>query len=408
MDIRIIRSEIDGEVKAPPSKSYTHRAIIAGSLSKKAKIVDPLFSDDTISTINACRNGGAFFIRKGNKIEVGGFSASSGYINVENSGTTLRFFLSLSSLSPYTTLLDGDSSIRKRPNTELCLTLIKLGAIIKGGRNYTAPLKVKGVIRGGEVELNAKSSQFLSSLLFALPLVDEESCIKVTSIKSKPYVDITLHVLEESGIEIKKEDNNFYIYPSQYNLRYFLIPPDFSSMSYLISAGILAGKVLISNVFDSRQGDKIFIDIVREMGGDIKWKGNKIIAQKSELFGIEFDATNTPDLVPTIAILGAVARGETKIYNAEHLRIKESDRIKSICINLRRLGIKVEEREDGMIIRGGNVKGGIIDSFNDHRIAMAFSLLGLISDVIIRNAECVSVSFPNFFNILRRLGAVIV
>ncbi len=408
MDVVIGRSEIDGKAVPPPSKSYTHRAFIASSLSKKSKVYNALLSEDTIATLRCCKIMGARFYRKERFEFFGCQRINSGYYYVANSGTTLRLFMGLLSLSSDFSVLDGDESIRRRPNLELVRALKKLGAKIRGFGDYSAPLVVHGFLRGGEVEIKAISSQFVSSLLFSLPLAKFDSVVNVVNVKSRPYIDVTLHVLEESGIKIDCEDNVFYIEGNQeYDLREFKIPSDFSSASYLISAGILAGRVVIEGLYESRQGDKVIVDIVREMGGKVEWNKEKgiLIAEKSDLEGIEVDARDIPDLVPTIAVLGAVAKGKTVIYNAEHLRYKETDRIETTYRNLKALGVEVKKRRDGLEVKGGNVKGGVVDSYGDHRIAMAFSILGLVSDVVVRNAEVVSVSFPNFFDVLKELGA---
>jgi len=415
MDIVISKSEIFGEARAPPSKSYTHRAFISAALSKKAVVVNPLISDDTIATLNACKKIGAKYVRKGNCFEFRGVSEIEGgcYFNFENSGTTLRIFTGLLSLSPLKSTLDGDKSLRTRPNKELVLALKKLGAKADGDELFRAPFSVQGVIKGGNVEIKAPSSQFITSLLYTLPLAKFDSCIKILSTKSRPYIEVTLEVLENSGINILKEKDAFVIPAGQeYKLRRFEVPADFSSASYLIAAGILAGEVKIRNILDSRQGDKKIVEICREMGAEIDWnkKDGVITARKSELCGISFDASDTPDLVPTIAILSAVAKGETEIYNAEHLRIKEIDRIRGIAVNLRSLGVEVDERKDGLRIMGKENKyfKGTVDSFGDHRIALAFSLLGLLGEVRVRNAEVVSVSYPDFFETLKKLGAKVI
>lgn len=408
----IFKSEVDGEVTPPPSKSYTHRAFIASSLSRHSKVYNPLIAEDTVATLRCCKKIGALFFRKDYFEFFGCEEIKSGYFFVSNSGTTLRIFMGLLSLSKDDrySILDGDESIRKRPNLELAVALRKLGADVRGFRNYSAPIWIRGVLRGGYVEMKAISSQFVSSLLFSLPLTDYDSIIKILDVKSKPYIDITLHVLEESGIRINKEDMTFYIEGGQnYKLKRFDVPSDFSSASYLISAGVLAGRVILRGVYDSRQGDRAIVDIIREMGGNVRWDREKgiLIAEKSELEGVEVDARDIPDLVPTIAVLGAVAKGKTIIYNAEHLRFKETNRIETVYRNLRALDVEVEKREDGLIVRGGKVEGGIADSFGDHRIALAFSTLGLIADkgVIVKNAEVVSVSYPGFYDVLRSLGA---
>ncbi len=405
MNIRIRKSEVRGKIRAPPSKSYTHRAFFAAALSKKSIIGSALISEDTLATLNSCKKLGSTFIKKGNKFYfLGTDRIAPGYYYAANSGTTLRILMGLLCLSCEESILDGDSSLRQRPNKELAKALIDLGGKITGTNEYKAPLKIKGIIRGGEIEIDAISSQFVTSLLFSLPLAERKSVVRVRNIKSRPYIDVTLHVLEESGVKIERDANEFHISPSEFNLRAFEIPPDFSSMSYLIAAGLLGGKVEIENAIDSKQGDKKFVEIAKSMGGKVVWKGNRIIAEKSELEGIEFDAADTPDLVPTIAILAAKARGFTKIYNAEHLRFKEIDRLRGLALNLKSLGVYVKETEDGLIIRGGEIKRGIVHSFGDHRMAMAFSLLGIVNEITVKDAEVVSVSYPKFFEDLRKIN----
>lgn len=415
MDVIIKKSEINGVAYPPSSKSYTHRAILSASLSPNATVYNPLISDDTLATLNCCIKIGASIIKIHKDFKIYGCQEIEGgkYFYAANSGTTMRLFIGILSLSksPKYSVLDGDESLKRRPNYELVLALNKLGANIKGFSKFEPPIWIRGIVKGGEVEIEAKSSQFVSSLLFTLPLADGDSIVRISNLKSKPYVDITLHVLEESGIDVEVDNKNtFYVKGGQsYRLRSFKVPADFTSASYLIAAGILAGKVKILNMFDSKQGDKKIVEIVKEMGGKIRWDKNSgvILAEKSELEGVEVDAKDIPDLVPTISILAAVAKGKTVIYNAEHLKIKEIDRIEGIYLNLKKLGINVKKRDDGLEIVGGKIEGGLVESFGDHRMALAFSLLGLIAEkgITVRNAEVVSVSYPGYFDMLKRLGA---
>jgi len=415
VDVIIKKSEINGVAYPPSSKSYTHRAILSASLSPNATVHNPLISDDTLATLNCCIKIGASIIKIHKDFKIYGCQEIEGgkYFYAANSGTTMRLFIGILSLSksPKYSVLDGDESLKRRPNYELVLALNKLGANIKGFSKFEPPIWIRGIVKGGEVEIEAKSSQFVSSLLFTLPLADGDSIVRISNLKSKPYVDITLHVLEESGIDVEVDNKNtFYVKGGQsYRLRSFKVPADFTSASYLIAAGILAGKVKILNMFDSKQGDKKIVEIVKEMGGKIRWDKNSgvILAEKSELEGVEVDAKDIPDLVPTISILAAVAKGKTVIYNAEHLKIKEIDRIEGIYLNLKKLGINVKKRDDGLEIVGGKIEGGLVESFGDHRMALAFSLLGLIAEkgITVRNAEVVSVSYPGYFDMLKRLGA---
>ncbi len=415
MEVVIRKSEIGGVANPPPSKSYTHRAFIAASLSPHSKLENPLLSADTLATINGCKKLGALVWREKKEWFVSGVGEInvSGYFNFENSGTTLRLFTGLLSLSTASKLsvVDGDSSLRKRPNRELCMAIRELGGRVYGNNEFRAPFKVGGVTKGGEVTIRGASSQFVSSLLFTLPMARHDSKVKVIEVKSRPYINITLDVLRKSGIRIEQDNDGgeYCIHGEQrYRLRKFSIPADFSSASYLIAAGLIAGEVRVENMVDSEQGDRRIVEICREMGGDVKWDREKgsIVARKSELEGIEVDASDIPDLVPTIAVLAAVARGKTRIYNAEHLKVKEIDRIKGICDNLRALGVEAKPMEDGLIIEGGRKRfTGTVNSFGDHRMVLAFSLLGLLGEVKCINAEVVSVSFPGYFDVLRSLGA---
>ncbi len=413
MEVVVKKSEVEGKAIPPPSKSYTHRAFFAASLSKRAKVENPLYAGDTLSTLKACEFLGSKISKSEEYVEFEGVDEINcrGYINVENSGTTLRILLGLLAQSPEKSTADGDESLRKRPNKSLAEALIKLGADVKSDSpDYSAPVSVRGRIKSGEVEMRAESSQFVTSLLHTLPLCDGDSELRVVEVKSRPYIDITLHVLESAGIKVEVEENKYIIPGGQrYNLRNFKVPSDFSSASYLIAAGLIAGKVIVEGMHDSMQGDRKIVEIAREMGGKVEWDRERgiIVAEKSELEGVEIDASDVPDLVPTLAVLSAVAEGKTVIKNAEHLRIKEIDRIKGCCENLRSLGVRVEERKDGFVVYGGNREiSGTVDSFGDHRMALAFSLLGLVSEkgVRVKNAEVVSVSFPGYFDSLKGLG----
>ncbi len=412
MDVVVYRSELEGEVTPPPSKSYTHRAFFASSLSHHSFVTNPLISDDTISTLRCCCKIGSFFRRNRNSIEFFGCDEiSGGYFYTANSGTTTRFLIGILSLSRYKSIVDGDSSVRRRPNYELVIALKKMGADIRGWGMYEVPVHIRGIVKGGEVEIECRSSQFISSLLFTLPLARYDSCLRVLNMRSKPYIEVTLDVLERSGIEVEWYGNEFYIRGEQeYGLKRFYVPSDFTSISYLIAAGILAGKVEIRNAFESKQGDRRIVDIVRDMGGDVRWYRERgvIVARKSELNGVEIDAKDIPDLVPTISILASVANGKTVIRNVESLRFKEIDRMDGIYRNLKSLGVEVKIGSNEIEISGREyIRGGTVESFGDHRMALAFSLLGLVSDrgVRVRNAEVVSISYPNYFDVLRYIGA---
>ncbi len=413
MNVKVEKSEIEGVVRPPPSKSYTHRALISSALSRKSRILHPLISRDTMATVRGCEIIGAEIQRRKNEIHVSGvddIAPAEDYFYADNSGTTLRFFTALLSHSDSEIIIDGDDSLRNRNSIPLIKALNHLGAKITSNSGRP-PLKIRGVLKGGEVEIDAWSSQFLSSLLISLPLCKEESRVYVKNLRSRPYVSITEEILIRSGIKFFR-DENFRVYDidgnQEYNLKEIKIPIDYSSASFMIALGVLSGEVEIEGAEKSQQGDERIVDIIKEMGGDVKWRDGKITSRKSEIEGITVDGRDIPDLVPVIAVLSAVAKGTTEITDIEHLRKKETDRIETISLNLRKLGVDVKEMKGGMIIRGKErIDGGKIDSFGDHRIAMAFSILGTVSTngIEIINAECVSISYPGFFRDLIMLGA---
>lgn len=416
VDIEITPSEIDGVVEAPPSKSYTHRCILAGGLGGKTTVLDPLRSEDTEATLRCCRMLGAEASWEDKKLVIDGFKGSpvvpGDVLDCGNSGTTIRLLTGTCSLVDGFSVLTGDESLRDRPNQPLIDSLNDLGCSVFSTRgNGKPPIVVEGPIEGGMTEIDASiSSQFVSSLLFVGPASKKGVEVNIKNLKSKPYVDMTIEVLEDSGIDIEKTKNGFYIEGNQsFSQDTLQVPGDFSSASYLMAAGALTGNVEIENLFDDAQGDSKIIDLLDRMGVDIEWKDGMVKASKTgELNGIGFDGSDNPDLVPTIAVLGMFASGNTKIENVRHLRYKEVDRLEAISEELRKLGVDMEEGKDYLIVKGNLRKKDTssieIDSRGDHRIAMAFSLVGLVSGIKIKNAECINISYPSFIEDIKSLG----
>ena len=420
MKVAIGRSEVWGEVFAPPSKSYTHRAITIGSLSKKCVVERPLLSADTEATIHACEMFGAEITREKDSLLIKGVNGvpkvPDNVIDVSNSGTTLRFMTAVSALTDGVTILTGDSSLRTRPNGPLLDVLKDLSVDVYSTRNNgCAPLVVRGGIQGAIVKIDGSiSSQFISALLLACPLIDHSTTLSIKGeLKSRPYVDITLEVIKKAGVEIFEDDqhNVKFIIPAKqhYNLEQYLVPADFSSSSYLLAAAAATkSSVTVKNLFPSKQGDSKIIDILKEMGAKVDWdQENGVVSVKGgELKGIRVDAASTPDLVPTIAVLAAVADGETIIENAEHVRFKETDRLHAMASELQKMGISVVEEQDKLIIAGGELKGADVHGWHDHRIVMALTVAGFVAgDTTIDTAESIFISYPNFFDDMRSLGA---
>ena len=409
------RSVVSGEVYAPPSKSYTHRAILISALGPGGTVKRPLVSADTRATIAACEAFGAKITRK-DDIEIVGVSGKpqtpEDVINVLNSGTTMRFCSAVASLTDGA-VLTGDSSIRSRPNGPLLSALNDLGVNAFSVRgNGKAPLVVHGRMKGGLARLNGSvSSQFLSALLIACPLAEGDTKIVIEGeLKSRPYAEITLDMLQEAGAHIEAGKQEFEIEGGQsYNLKNYTIPGDFSSASYpLAAAAVTGGEVVVRGVLPSRQGDSAIVDILRRMGAEISWdRVEGVLRIKGqELHGVDVDASLTPDLVPTIAVLGALAKGKTVVSNAEHVRHKETDRLHAMATELSKMGADIKEKPDGLEIVGGELHGCDVKGYDDHRIVMALAIAGMAAGKTrIDTAECVDVSYPGFFHEMASMGA---
>ncbi|WP_316557179.1 3-phosphoshikimate 1-carboxyvinyltransferase [Methanimicrococcus hongohii] len=447
-----------GEITAPASKSYTHRAVLIASLGKnEVNLSHPLLSADTKSTMEACRLFGANVEEKTDPetgetiIVVKGFDGKpkkpEKTIDVGNSGTTLRLMTALAGVVDGEVVLTGDESIQKRPNTPLLKTLNEMGAeaySING--NDCAPLVVKGKIKPGSVSIDGgMSSQFISALLLSCPLLEGDSKISIyNDLKSKPYVDITLEVAKKAGVNIEEyfkreliqegieedyrvSEVHVLIYSIPGNQKYdlgvynhgnYAIPGDFSSASYLLTAATLipGAEIMMNGLFPSAQGDSAIVEILEKAGADISWDKEKGIIRVSNkdgrrLKGIVWDAGKTPDLVPTLAVLGAFSDGEMKITNAEHVRFKETDRLKAMTEELTKIGAVIEETADGLIISGekskGQMKGAAVHGWDDHRIVMSLFIAGMmIGDMTIDTIESVKISYPTFFEEMKKIGAV--
>lgn len=409
------RSTISGEVYAPPSKSYTHRAILITALGPGGVVKRPLISADTRATIFASEAFGAK-IELNSEVTIQGVSnkpqTPEDVINVLNSGTTLRFCSAVAALTDGA-VLTGDASIRTRPNGPLLSSLNDLGAKAFSIRNNgKAPLVIQGKMKGGVARLNGSvSSQFLSALLIAAPLAASDTKIVIEgNLKSRPYAEITMDMLGDAGVRVEDQSQEFLVKGNQtYNLKSYTIPGDFSSASYpLAAAAVTGGEATVKGILPSRQGDSAIIDILRRMGTEISWnkETGDLRIKGGELNGVEVDASLTPDLVPTIAVLGAVARGNTVVYNAEHVRHKETDRLHAMAVELSKMGADIRERPDGLEITGGKLHGADVSGYHDHRIVMALTVAGFVAGgTRIDTAESVDVSYPGFFQAMTDMGA---
>ena len=419
MKCRVEKSEIVGEIECPPNKSYTHRAIFIASLAvEKSIIKNVLRSEDTIATIDACKNFGVEIDDIGNDVTVTSASElkiKSNTIDAANSGTTIRIAAAIASLANDKITLTGDSSLKKRPMQPLLDALESLG-VRCSSTNGNPPISVKGRIKGGEVKIPGNiSSQFISALMITAPKLEDGLIIDIDGkLVSKPYIDATIATMKKFGVNVEiKAPYKKYIIPEQnYKSTTLIIPSDFSSLALLLAATVLLGDdvTIKASTGSMPQADEAIIDILEKMGVVITLNKNIIkIKSPKKLDGGKFDLSDSPDLVPAVAILALKASNPIEIFNAEHVRLKETDRLSIIARELSKLGIKIEEKKDGLILdNSDNLNSADLNSENDHRLFMAFCIAGMyVGNCTVSDPESVEVSYPNFISEMKRLGCKI-
>lgn len=409
MRIRVYPAKnLEGSVSAPPSKSYTHRALFIALLTNgETKILNMLDSADTRASMRAIKAFGATMkntIVKG----VEKPTEPNNIINCGDSGTTIRFAASVASLVNGLTILTGSASLRRRPMKPLENALKQLGIhVISRGGN--PPLVITGGnLKSNYIEIDGSiSSQFVSGLLIISPIIGLTIHV-IGKMVSRPYVDMTIQTMKAFGVNVKEKNSTFIIEKQSYKPTTFTIPGDYSSAAFLMAIGSLLGNVKILNLRpDDVQADRAFVDILKEMGAKVVIGSNYIEVEKASLEGIEIDCSNTPDIVPILSVLGAYAHGKTIIKGVAHLRFKESDRIKTVSKNLKLMGARVEDGPDYIKIYGvSKLKGAILNSFGDHRIAMAFTVAALAAEgpSIIKGMESIIDSYPSFLEHVKMLG----
>jgi len=412
-------TSLNGKASAPPSKSYSHRAIILASLAKgRSNLHNVLLSDDPKSTIRACKAIGAKIEIDDNSLVIDGTSGNpkppTKTIDVGNSGTTMRIMTAVCSLCSQKVALTGDQSIKKRPMQPLLDALGELGAETSS-TNGKPPVWVKGPMRGGSCSIPGDvSSQFISGLLISSPLSPSDTEINIIGeLKSKPYVDLTIEGMKDFGVEIENKNyKKFLIRGNQkYKATDYIVEGDYSGAAFLLAAAALCrSDITIENLFKgSRQGDKNIVSFLKEMGADINIEGDRVhVRGGKRLEGTKIDLSQNPDLLPILAVVGALAEGETVLHNAEHVRFKECDRIKAMATELKKMGADIKEKKDGLVIKGKEkLKGAQLHGWHDHRIVMALAVAGLNAEgkTIIDTAESIPVSFPNFVEVMNELGA---
>ena len=421
--ISIQRSQLSGMARCPSSKSYTHRAIFLAALSEgESKIHNPLISRDTLSSINACRAIGPQIISEESSLRIMGtdLETPDTVIDAGNSGTTIRIATSVCSLieSGYS-ILTGDSSLRTRPMDPLLCSLGELGVDCFSTKlDGTPPIVVKGGgLNGGNVTIDGSiSSQFVSSLLIAAVRARNDVSIIVEGDQvSRPYILSTIATMEKFGIEVERDSSlrNFYVKTGTNSPCIFHVPSDLSSAALMMAAGVLLSKdkIQLSGLnLDLPQGDSKIFSIVRQMNGSIRVdadKGELFVEASERLDGGEFDLKDSPDLLPVVSILALKAKGPVVINGVSHARFKETDRVRNITTELRKLGAVVSETLNSISIQAPTtIKNASLESFDDHRLFMALTIAALLTNhSTLDGAESVDVSYPSFLEDLRRMGA---
>lgn len=418
MKCKIDKARLSGNIACPPNKSYTHRAIFLASLAKgKSQIRNALLSRDTIATINACKTFGAIVKEDGINLTIegsGDLRLQGNEIDASNSGTTIRISAAIASLSDAKTTLTGDASLRKRPMQPLLDALKELGAQCTS-TDGKPPITVKGKIHGGKVSISGSvSSQFISALMIASPKTEKGIKLNIEgNLVSKPYLDATISTMKKFGanVDIIEPYKKYSISKQQYKSADFTVPPDFSSMALLFAAAVLIGDAMTisASVDDLPQGDRQMITHLDKLGVKVNL-GNKITVKAPTLLdGGKFDLSNTPDLLPALAILALKTSKPIEIYNVKHARFKETDRIAILAHELAKIGIKVQEKEDGLILGAPDItKGADLDSSDDHRLFMAFCIAGMfVGNCTVSDPQSVDVSYPTFIQDMNAIGAKI-
>lgn len=417
MQLLVERSSVNGSVRIPGSKSHTIRAVALASLAEgKSEILSPLDALDTQSCVHAYRALGSQ-IELGEAWTVNGTSgrlaAPENVIDIGNSGTSLYVALGSAALCSGWTVFTGDEQIRRRPAQPLLDALNALGAEAFSTRgNGAAPIVVRGPLRGGQAEVDgSKTSQYLTSLLLNCPLAEGDTELRVHNLIEIPYVEMTLAWLASQGIECERKGfEHFHIGGCQhYRAFQRRVPADFSSATFFLCAAAITGSdvTLLGLDMNDSQGDKAVVGMLEEMGATVEVRNDAVRLRGGELHGGEFDLNATPDAVPALAVTACFAEGETRLVNVPQARLKETDRLATMTEELMKMGATITELSDGLIIRGGHLRGAKLRGHSDHRVVMALAVAGLAAEGVteVDTAESASVTFPNFVELMTSLGA---
>jgi len=420
MKLIVRKSRLKGTVVIPGSKSHTIRAVAIASLAAGQSLIrNPLDSSDTQAAVTCYRALGAKIDTSDPKLwkvtgTGGEITVPSEIIDVGNSGTTLRIAIGSAALAQpgRTTTFTGDEQIQTRPVGPLMDALSELGAECTSLKNNgKVPVKVTGKLTGGKTAIAATTSQYLSSLLLCAPLAPKDTDINVTLLNEPGYVQMTLDWLDKQHIEYDNQQMRQFKIKGNQSYKAFdaTIPADFSSATFFLCAAAMSADevTLLGLDFADSQPDKAVVDYLKAMGADINIESNSVTVKAAPLKGAELDMNKTPDALPAMAVTAAFAEGSTKLLNVSQARSKETDRIKCMAEELKKMDVDVEELPDGLIIAGSRPKPAELHGWADHRIVMALSLAGLNLDgqCTVDTAEAISVTFPNYVELMKGISA---
>jgi len=418
--VTIEPSQLKGAVTIPPSKSMSHRAIMAAGLAKgESQVSNLIFSKDIIATIGCMENVGATIQRGESSVSVkgiGGVSIKDNAFMCNESGSTIRFMIPIGMMDKSydeEIVFHGEGRLKTRPMTPYFDIFDEKG--IKYDYQDSLPLSIWGSLEAGHYKLPGDvSSQFVTGLMYALSLNEAPSTIEMTStLESRSYVDMTIDVMKDFGVTIEHDDYKVFKIKGNtpFTARSYEVEGDYSQVAFYIVAGLINGDLKLKGLKEtSLQGDSAILSIVKEMGGDIAFVDGVLEVKKSETQGIAIDMSEIPDMLPAISVLAALSKGKTTLYNGQRIRLKESDRIKAMYTELSKLGANVTETEDGLIIEGADkLNGGDVEGWNDHRIVMALAMAGTAATdkVSITDAHAITKSYPHFFEDLKAIGGIV-
>lgn len=411
MRVNIAQSQLQGKVEAPPSKSYTIRALMCAALARGTSYIRyPLDADDTRAAADVLAHCGASIkqLRLSWRVGGGQLKPAAAELYCRESAATFRFMAALAAILPGISRLVPGPGLAGRPVKPLLEALAQLG--VRYSFEGSTLVIHGGPLAGGEVSLGGEtSSQFISALLLIAPLTEKGLDIRLTSpARSRPYLEMTLACLLEFGIRVKAapDMSRFSVSPQEYHPASYSVEGDWSQAAHLLALGVLAGEVIVTNLnAESLQADRKIVNLLQKMGTVFSMRHNSVMVTKSRLHAISADLADCIDLLPVMCVLAAAAEGQSEFSGIAAARLKESNRVLAIQTELTRMGIRVNAADDRISITGGTPRGTIINSYSDHRLAMAFTALGLAAgDTAILNAECVNKTYPDFWKVVSDLG----